>query len=158
MQSNIVIGSLCYIFYQDEILLLKRANPPHQGLWSAPGGKMELGESPEDCCIREIYEETGIRITSPELCALQTVVDVAIPIHWQLFIFRTTLTQKQIPQIQPGHEEGELRWHRLDQLASIDRAYTDQQHWSSIMSASPTLWQGKFVYDTPAKLLDEQVY
>lgn len=156
--SNIVIGSICYVFYRDEVLLLKRANPPYQGLWSPPGGKMELGESPEDCCIREIHEETGILISAPELRAIQTVVDIAVPIHWQLFIYRSTLTEKVPLQTQPDHNEGELRWCKLDTLDTFERAYTDLQHWSAIMSESPTLWQGKFVFDTPAKLLDEQHY
>ena len=63
--EHIVVGSLCYVFRDDSVLLLKRANPPHVGLWSPPGGKMEHGESPQACCIREVYEETGLTIHNP---------------------------------------------------------------------------------------------
>lgn len=158
MTPHIIIGSLCYVFYEQQVLLLKRVNPPHQGLWSPPGGKMEHSESPHDCCIREIQEETSIHITSPELCAIQTVVDIAFPIHWQLYIFRTTLIEKLVPRNQPDHDEGELRWFAFDELPSIDRPYTDQQHWAHVISGSPSIWQGKFVYDTPHQLVDEQIY
>ena len=158
MTPRVVIGSLCYIFYEHQVLLLKRVNPPHQGLWSPPGGKMEFGESPYECCIREIQEETSIQIVSPELCAIQTVVDIAIPIHWQLFIFRTTLPEKIMPNHQPDHDEGELRWFALDELPAIDRPHTDKQHWSSVIGDSSSLWQGKFIYDTPHHLVDEQNY
>jgi 8-oxo-dGTP diphosphatase len=145
MTPRFVVGSLCYIFYEQQVLLLRRANVPHQGLWTAPGGKMEHSESPHECCIREIQEETSIHIVSPKLCAIQTVVDVDISIHWQLFIFRTTLTKKIIPKHQPDHEEGELRWFALDELADLDRPYTDKQHWAHLMNNQPSLWQGKFV-------------
>lgn len=152
------MGSLCYLFCEGHVLLLKRRNPPFQGFWTAPGGKMAFGESPHDCCIREVYEETSISVTEPDLRAIQTVVDVAIPIHWQLFIFRMTLNDKMIPQHQPDHDEGELRWIALDDLSTIDRPYTDMQHWSHVSSKSPSLWRGKFVYDTPHRLVEEQIY
>lgn len=158
MTPRFVVGSLCYIFFEQNVLLLKRANPPHQGLWTPPGGKIEFGESPKENCIREILEETSIHILSPELRAIQTVVDIAIPIHWQLFIFRMTLTEKIIPKHQPDHDEGELRWFALDELEGIDRPYTDKQHWSHLVTNQSSLWQGKFVYDSPHQLVDEQIY
>lgn len=157
-QPQIISGSLCYLFYEQQVLLLQRANPPHQGLWSPPGGKMEFGESPQACCIREIYEETSIHIVSPTLRAIQTVVDVAIPIHWQLFIFRVDLTEKIAPLAQSEHDEGDMRWFAFDELETITRPYTDQQHWSSITGEQSTLWHGKFVYDTPDTLVEEIVY
>ncbi len=156
---RIVMGSLAYVFYDNQVLLLKRANPPYQGYWSPPGGKMEFGESPHDCCIREIAEETGLHISSPELRAIQTVVDVEIPIHWQLFAFRIYLNQApNTLSPHPDHQEGELRWFGLDELPNIKRPYTDQQYWGHLISDNPSIWQGKFEYDTPDKLTAEQVY
>jgi 8-oxo-dGTP diphosphatase len=42
------------------LLLVRRANPPAQGLWSIPGGRVEAGESAEDAVARELVEETGL--------------------------------------------------------------------------------------------------
>jgi ADP-ribose pyrophosphatase YjhB (NUDIX family) len=44
------------------LLLVKRANPPAQGLWSLPGGRLEVGESPQAGVIREVHEETAIGV------------------------------------------------------------------------------------------------
>ena len=45
------------------LLLVKRANPPAQGLWSIPGGRVEPGESAEIAVVREVLEETGLMVT-----------------------------------------------------------------------------------------------
>ncbi|MCD6163668.1 MAG: NUDIX hydrolase [candidate division Zixibacteria bacterium] len=45
-----------------KILLVKRKYPPYVGDWCFPAGFMEYGESPSQCCIREVAEETGLKI------------------------------------------------------------------------------------------------
>lgn len=45
-----------------EILLAKRAIEPWCGYWDIPGGYCEAFETPEECAVREVYEETGISI------------------------------------------------------------------------------------------------
>lgn len=45
----------------DDILIVKRKNPPNAGAWSIPGGKVEPGEDFETAVHRELYEETGLK-------------------------------------------------------------------------------------------------
>lgn len=45
------------------LLLVRRANPPAQGRWSLPGGRVEPGERGEDAVVREVLEETGLVAT-----------------------------------------------------------------------------------------------
>lgn len=50
------------IIDEDCVLLIKRAMSPYAGLWSLPGGRIELGESVEACARREVFEELGIEV------------------------------------------------------------------------------------------------
>jgi len=156
--DRIVTGSLCYLLQGEgedrSVLLLRRDRPPQQGLWSAPGGKTEIGESPDDCVIREIHEETGLVIAQPQLRAIVTVFDADWPIHWLLFIYRAMHFSGTLDVTQ----EGELRWIRLLDLPDYERPYADLQHWPHILSDDPAIWRGKFVYNTPNTLLEEVRY
>ena len=63
----------CYIRRNDEILLLyrnKKPDDPNEGKWLGIGGKVEQGETPEQANIREVYEETGIKL-EPDACSFQ---------------------------------------------------------------------------------------
>jgi len=50
------------VFPDDRILFIKRRTPVFKGYWALPGGKMEKGETPEEALVREIKEETGLRV------------------------------------------------------------------------------------------------
>lgn len=61
-----VVGVGVLIQREDNYLLIKRAAEPDSGLWSIPGGLVELGEMVEDAAVREVLEETGLRIELKE--------------------------------------------------------------------------------------------
>jgi ADP-ribose pyrophosphatase YjhB (NUDIX family) len=44
----------------EKFLLIKRGLPPNKGMWAAPSGFIESGETPEEACLRELKEETGL--------------------------------------------------------------------------------------------------
>ncbi|MHA1349950.1 MAG: NUDIX domain-containing protein [Promethearchaeota archaeon] len=54
-------------FKKGSIVLIRRKNPPFKGELALPGGFVEVGETVEDACIREAYEETNIRVTIKKL-------------------------------------------------------------------------------------------
>ena len=59
--------TLCYIYRGDEVLMLhrtKKANDVNHDKWIGVGGHFEEGESPEDCLLREVREETGLTLLS----------------------------------------------------------------------------------------------
>ncbi len=65
-QVQIRVGVGAIVMKDNKVLLVKRKNPPNQGLWAIPGGKVELGETLQQTAEREILEETGITIRAKE--------------------------------------------------------------------------------------------
>jgi 8-oxo-dGTP diphosphatase len=51
---------------------VKKQNDMHQGKWNGLGGKLEAGESPEQCAVREIAEESGLQVMDLELKGILT--------------------------------------------------------------------------------------
>ena len=47
---------------EDRVLLVRRGQPPGLGKWSLPGGLLDLGERLEDAVVREVEEESGLRV------------------------------------------------------------------------------------------------
>ena len=59
--------SLCYVYHGNEVLMLhrvKKKNDLNRDKWIGIGGKFEENESPEECVLREVREETGLTLTS----------------------------------------------------------------------------------------------
>ena len=54
-------------FKKTSIVLIRRKNPPFKGEFALPGGFVDIGESVEDTCIREAYEETNIKVKIKKL-------------------------------------------------------------------------------------------
>ncbi len=60
--SQPVAGVGAIVLQQDAVLLVRRGNEPQKGLWSFPGGALELGESLDQGVRREVLEETGLEV------------------------------------------------------------------------------------------------
>lgn len=71
-QLNNLHFTLCFLKHKNNILLLYRVNPPNKGLWNGVGGHIEAGETPLRACLREVHEETGIRLRSAEYKGILT--------------------------------------------------------------------------------------
>ena len=56
-----------------KVLLIKRAFAPYQHLWTLPGGRLEPGETIEQCAIREVSEELGLVVRNPQLVMVQSL-------------------------------------------------------------------------------------
>ena len=71
-------STLCYLYRGDEVLMMHRTrkkNDMNHDKWIAIGGRFEDKESPEDCALREVREETGLTMTSWRYRGLVTFVN-----------------------------------------------------------------------------------
>jgi 8-oxo-dGTP diphosphatase len=100
------VGVVC--LKGDRVLLIKRGNPPRQGQWSLPGGRLEWGETLIAGALRELAEETGV---TAEVLGLLDAVD-------GLFTSRTTgETTRHYVMIDYA-----VRWVSGDPVAGDDAA------------------------------------
>lgn len=112
------IAVLCYLRDQaDRWLLLHRRRPPNRDLYSPIGGKLEtaVGESPTACAIREIEEESGVKL-APEQLHLTGIVSEAgfdDRMHWLMFLYEVT---EPVDVKEGPMGEGTLEWHTQDDI------------------------------------------
>jgi 8-oxo-dGTP diphosphatase len=103
------LGTLCYIQKDNKTLLLhriKKENDIHEGKWVGLGGKFEQGETPEECVIREIKEESGLTIKNPKLRGIMTFPLFKDNEDWYVFIYTANEFEGDLIE----SNEGVLKW------------------------------------------------
>ena len=76
------LTTLCYVEQENQYLMLHRIKKKHdvnQDKWIGVGGHFEAGESPEDCLLREVKEETGLTLLSYRQRGIITFVSDQYP-------------------------------------------------------------------------------
>jgi 8-oxo-dGTP diphosphatase len=110
----------CIIKSGRRYLLLQRAKQPNQGKFVPVGGKIDPFETPHDAVVREVWEETGLRISYPEFCGVLTETS-PVDYNWISFIYKVDIEFVAAPPC----DEGELFWFEEDELKTIDTPPTD---------------------------------
>jgi len=133
------ITTLCYIEAVGKYLMLHRVakekkDDPNAGKWIGVGGHFEDGESPEECMLREVQEETGLIPVAWKQRGIITFVSD----QWEteyMHLFTAQLTSEDVARELPECDEGVLAW--------VDK--------SAVMTLP--LWEGDKVF---LKLLDTE--
>jgi len=113
------LATLCYIKHQGKTLMIhriKKANDINAGKWNGLGGKFMPGETPEDCVIREVYEESGLQILSPSLKGFITFPGFAHDEDWYVFVF----TASEFSGSLKENDEGVLAWVENEKILSLN--------------------------------------
>ncbi len=114
------LGTLVYIREDGRTLMLhrvKKKNDIHRGKWNTLGGKLEPGETPEECAIREVYEESGLIIENPEMKGILTFPSFDEVDDWYVFVFVTSRYSGELLEESP---EGILAWIENEKLYDLD--------------------------------------
>ena len=113
------LATLCYVMDNDKTLMLlrnKKENDYHEGKWNGLGGKLEQGETPEECAVREVYEESGLKVTEPIMKGLITFPLFDGIDDWYVFVF----TFKKFSGNLIDSPEGHLEWIQNNKLIDLN--------------------------------------
>ncbi len=119
----------------------RKPEDPNEGKWLGIGGRIEPGESPDDCNIREVYEETGLRLRSAHFCG---VIRFRADMYEDedMYLYVSDDFEPADPVLKeifrqsgnydpPECNEGELRWVPASELMDLpmwegDRVFLQQ--------------------------------
>lgn len=130
------LATLCYLMDGERTLMLhrtKKKNDFHEGKWNGLGGKFEAGETPEECAIREIKEESGYLMKNPRLHGLITFPMFDGKKDWYVFLFTSNNFEGELIDSNEGH----LEWIPNEKLLELNL-------WEGDQIFIPWLFQEKF--------------
>ena len=136
--------TLCYLEQDGQYLLLhrvKKENDENRDKWIGIGGKFEAGESPEDCALREVREETGLTLTSYRYCGIITFVSD----RWEteyMHLFHATGFEGTVRDC----DEGVLEWVAREKVASLPQ-WEGDRIFLRLMQENRPFFSLKLVYE-----------
>lgn len=115
------LATLCYVIDKNSnstlmIHRVKKQNDYHEGKWNGLGGKFEHGESPEECAIREIEEESGLKVKSVIMKGFITFPMFDGKEDWYVFLF----TANEFSGNLIDSNEGNLAWIKNEKLTELN--------------------------------------
>ena len=112
-----MIATLCYLEKDNKYLMLYRNKKEidiNKGKWIGVGGKMEKGETPEQCLIREVWEETGYTLNSYEYRGI-----VIFNYNEDDPLFMYVYTSSNFSGIEKECNEGDLKWIPKNEILDL---------------------------------------
>jgi len=115
-----VVGVGGVVLSGDRVLIVKRGAEPSKGLWSIPGGAVEVGESLAQACAREVAEETGLAVrVGPVVEIIERLLrdeQGRVEYHYVLIDFVCS-SPPQEPRA--ADDAADARWAPLDSLEGL---------------------------------------
>ena len=103
--ENVVLTNMCMIYDGDKILVQDRLNPNWPGI-TFPGGHIEPKESFVESTIREVYEETGLRISNLQICGMKQWTQKDNSYRYIVIFYKTNTFTGELK----SSDEGKVFW------------------------------------------------
>ena len=108
-----------------ELLLVRRGGEPFKGCWALPGGFMEMDETIEHCAVRELEEETGIRVTEDNLRLIGIYSTPGRDPRGRTVTAAYAVTVDDECTANAGDDAAEVRWWSLSELPPMAFDHND---------------------------------
>ena len=136
--------TLCYLERDGCYLMLhriKKENDLNRDKWIGIGGKFEEGESPENCLLREVREETGLTLGSWRYCGIVTFVSDAWGTEY-MHLFHSEDFHGSLREC----DEGSLEWIEKSALASLPELWEGDRIFLRMMENNEPFFSLKLCY------------
>lgn len=112
----VILANMCMVYDGNKVLVQEKLSHTYSGI-TFPGGHVEKGESFTDAVIREIFEETGLKIASPQLCGIKdwTNDDES---RYMVLCYKTNTFEGELI----SSDEGEVFWTELETMKHMKLA------------------------------------
>lgn len=137
--------TLCYIEKEGKYLMLHRVKKPHDinaGKWIGVGGHVENGETPEECLLREVKEETGLVLTAYRLRGLVTFLSDACEPEL-MCVFTADAFDGELIEC----DEGELAWVEKSDVLALPTWEGDRVFLERLLSGDERFFSIKLRYE-----------
>ncbi|RLF08857.1 MAG: hypothetical protein DRJ62_07785 [Thermoprotei archaeon] len=123
--SSPLVGVGVLVRNGGKVLLVKRRFEPDKGLWALPGGLVKLGEKVRDAAVREIEEETGIKIRIKRLIDVvdKIVLDDSGSVKYH-FVIVDFEGEPIDGELRADPEVEDARWVEVDELSKMPLSET----------------------------------
>jgi ADP-ribose pyrophosphatase YjhB (NUDIX family) len=110
------VGALVHDAHR-RLLLIRRGQEPHRGLWSLPGGRVEPGETAEQAIVREVHEETGLAVIAGAVVG-RVRIDSAAAVYDVVDLACVLTTADQVPVA--GDDAADVRFADAATLVGLE--------------------------------------
>ena len=138
-------ATLCFIVERERILLIEKKRGLGAGKVNAPGGRLEPGESPRDCAIRECREELHITPLEPQWAG-----ELSFQFTDGYSLHCTVFRAAHYRGVPTETAEAKPFWSALDAIPYA-RMWADDAHWLPLL-LDGTPFRGRFVFDADRML------
>ena len=114
--EEVTLTNMCMIYDGSKVLVQEKIDDDYGGI-TFPGGHVEKGESFTDAVIREVFEETGLKISAPKLCGIKDWTNDDGSRYMVLF-YKTDQYEGELI----SSDEGEVYWLELEEMKQIHLA------------------------------------
>lgn len=144
MEVKMILSSLCYLEKEGKYLMLHRTKKQkdiNQGKWLGVGGKLEEGESPEECIVREVKEETGLTLQEYRLRGILTYQSNLCETEY-IYVFTSQNFQGELIEC----DEGDLEWIDKTKVLDLNTWEGDRIFVNKLLKQEKDFFSIKFEY------------